>query len=145
MAEKSKKSAKKATAKKPTQTVRERSSQQSEAKPKKRVVQRTATGISKPFKAIGRFIAKIARPFRFLLWPFKTKPLRFIGRVLYKILFIGYFKNSWKELREVTWPGRKETWQLTFAVFVFAIVFGLLVTVIDLGLVKLFRDVLLKG
>lgn len=55
-----------------------------------------------------------------------------------------YFVNSWRELKQVSWPGRKETWQLTFAVFVFAFVFGLLITVTDYGLDKLFKKLILK-
>lgn len=70
-------------------------------------------------------------------------PFRRVGRVL-RFLVPPYFRNSWKELKQVTWPSRKETWQLTFAVFVFAIVFGALITITDYGLDKLFRKVLLK-
>jgi preprotein translocase subunit SecE len=70
--------------------------------------------------------------------------MRFIGRILYKIFLIGYFKNSWKELRQVTWPGRKETWKLTFAVFMFAIVFGTIIALVDYGLDKVFRHLILK-
>lgn len=55
-----------------------------------------------------------------------------------------YFRDSWAELKLVTWPGRKETWRLTFAVFVFAIVFGVLVAIVDKGLDTLFRDIILE-
>jgi hypothetical protein len=51
--------------------------------------------------------------------------------------------SAWKELRQVTWPGRKETRQLTLAVFVFATVFGLMVTLTDYGLDKVFKKVIL--
>ena len=105
--------------------------------PKKRGILRRVFG------PIGRFIKRIARPFRFVLRPFKTKPFRFIGRVLSKILFLSYFRESWRELRQVTWPNRKETIQLTFAVFIFAVTFALFIGVIDFGLDKLFREVLL--
>lgn len=131
-----------AARKKPELTVRERSAQ---AQPvKRKLVRNTATKASQPFRAIGRFIAKIVRPFRFLLWPFKTRPARFVGRVLVAIFFLRYFRNAWKELKLVSWPSRKETWQLTFAVFVFAIVFAVFITAIDFGLDKLFRNVILK-
>ncbi|MCA9344779.1 preprotein translocase subunit SecE [Candidatus Saccharibacteria bacterium] len=55
-----------------------------------------------------------------------------------------YFIDSWKELKLVTWPNRKTTWQLTFAVFMFAFIFGALITVVDYGLDKVFRAVLVK-
>lgn len=102
------------------------------------------TFLSKIFGVIGKFIKKIFRPFRFMLKPFKSRPMRFISRLLNKILLINYFKTSWHELRQVTWPGRKETLQLTFAVFIFAIGFGLMIAVVDYGLSKLFQEVLLK-
>lgn len=97
----------------------------------------------KVFRPIGQFIKRIARPFRFLLTPFRTRPARFIGRILSKVLLINYFRDSWRELKQVTWPGRRETLQLTFAVFAFALSFGLLIAVVDFGLDKLFKEVLL--
>lgn len=111
---------------------------------------RVAPKIKKPtfigsfFRTLGRFLAKVFRPFRFLLRPFKTRPARFIGRILSKLLLINYFRSSWQELRQVTWPGRRETIQLTFAVFIFAITFGLLISVVDYGLDKLFKEVLIR-
>ena len=130
--------------KKASPTVRERSEQAAKSTPKQQRVRRTARKATTPLRVIGRFIAKILRPFRFLLWPFKTRPARFIGRILAKIFFLRYFRESWQELRKVTWPGRRETLQLTFAVFVFAIVFGLMITIVDYGLNKLFEQILLK-
>lgn len=130
---------------KPAESVRTKAEKAAaKANKKPRVLRTTASKAATPFKKLWAGIKKIARPFRFLLWPFKTRPVRFIGRILAAILFLRYFRNSWKELRQVTWPGRRETWQLTFAVFAFAIVFGLLVTVTDYGLEKLFKQVLLK-
>ena len=123
-------------------TVRQRTEQPQVEK--RRVVRSAAKGASRPFRFAGRMIGKVLRPLRFLLWPFKTRPVRFIGRVLAAILFLKYFRGAWKELREVTWPNRRETWQLTFAVFVFAIIFGAMVTATDYGLDKLFRKIILK-
>ena len=56
----------------------------------------------------------------------------------------SYFINSWKELKQVTWPGRRETWRLTLAVFVFAMVFGTIIAIVDKGLEDLFKKVILK-
>jgi preprotein translocase subunit SecE len=72
------------------------------------------------------------------------KPFRFVGRFLGKYIIPPYFKNSWKELRMVTWPNRKQTRQLTFAVIIFSIIFGVLVAVVDFGLDKLFKKVILR-
>ncbi|MGA3150174.1 MAG: preprotein translocase subunit SecE [Candidatus Saccharimonadales bacterium] len=66
-----------------------------------------------------------------------------IGRVL-RWLAPRYFVNAWREVRQVTWPSRRETWRLTGAVFIFAIVFGALVYGVDTGLDALFKKVILK-
>jgi preprotein translocase SecE subunit len=99
--------------------------------------------IGKLFGPIGRFIKRIFRPFSFILRPFKTKPIRAIGRFLKKVLLVNYFISAWREVRQVSWPNRKETAKLTFAVFIFAIGFGIFIAIIDFGLDKLFREVLL--
>lgn len=70
--------------------------------------------------------------------------MRFIGRFLNKLLLVNYFRASWQELKLVTWPGRRETWQLTLAVFIFAVVFGVAVAITDYGLDKIFRKVLVE-
>ncbi len=102
------------------------------------------TVVGKVFSKIWIILKKIFRPFKFLLKPFKLRPVRFIGRVLRKILLLDYFIASWRELKLVSWPGRKETFQLTIAVFVFAIGFGVFIAIVDFGLSKLFQEVLLK-
>jgi preprotein translocase SecE subunit len=75
-----------------------------------------------------------------LRWFFMLKPVRFIGR----ILGLKYLRDSFKELRTVTWPTFKESTRLTGAVLIFSIVFGLFVAVVDFGLDKLFKQILLK-
>jgi len=97
-----------------------------------------------PIVWLWRLICRIFRPFRFLLWPFKTRPMRWLGRVLSHVLLLRYFRNSWKELKLVTWPNRKQTTQLTIAVFAFAIAFGLAVAITDYGLDKIFKRILIK-
>ena len=69
------------------------------------------------------------------------------GRFLNKRrhLVPSYFREAARELKQVTWPTRKETWKLTFAVFLFAIIFGLVIAVVDYGLDKVFRKVLLSS
>lgn len=102
------------------------------------------TFIGRILKKVWRFLLMPFRPFQFILAPFKTRPVRFVGRTLNKILLIDYFMLSWKEIKLVTWPGKKETTQLTIAVFIFAIGFGVLIAIIDFGFSKLFEEVILK-
>jgi preprotein translocase SecE subunit len=76
-----------------------------------------------------------------------TKIIARIGRLLLKVLrwiVPNYFINSWREVRLVTWPSRSETWRLTSAVFIFAVVFGALVSGVDKILDLLFKNVILK-
>ena len=54
-----------------------------------------------------------------------------------------YFRDSFAELKLVSWPGRKETWKMVLAVFLFSAVVGIIISLVDYGLEKLFREVLL--
>ena len=93
------------------------------------------------FLAIWKIIKTILSPFSFLLWPFRLKPVKFVGRLLVKILLLQYFIGAWKEVRRIKVPSFKTTIRLSIAVFVFSIMFGILVSVTDYGLDKIFRKV----
>jgi preprotein translocase SecE subunit len=56
----------------------------------------------------------------------------------------SYLRNSWAEIKLVDWPNRRETMRLAFAVFIFATIFGLVVTLTDRGLDQLIKKVILK-
>jgi preprotein translocase SecE subunit len=96
--------------------------------------------------------AKVPRPSKFINLPSLpdnrfTRVLRKIGRGFKRVLgwlTPRYIINSWRELKLVTWPSRRETWRLTFAVFMFSIVFGGLVAIVDKGLDEIFKKVILK-
>lgn len=118
-------------------TVRERveaaKAKQEEVKPRR--VRRVASKAATPFKKLrlrDRKVIKIV-----------FKPLRLIGKAL-SWLVPRYFINAWREVRKVVWPSRKETWRLTLAVFIFAIVFGAMVAGVDKGLDEIFKKVILK-
>lgn len=72
------------------------------------------------------------------------KPLRLPLRLLGKVLVPVYFRNSWRELKEVTWPSWKESLRLTYAVLLFAIIFGTAIAIVDYGLDSVFKRILLK-
>lgn len=80
---------------------------------------------------------------RSLAWKALGPPLRLTGKVL-RFITPKYFRNSWRELKLVTWPSWKQSRQLTYAVLVFAIVFGASIALVDYGLDKVFRNILLK-
>ncbi|HEY5441922.1 MAG TPA: preprotein translocase subunit SecE [Candidatus Saccharimonadales bacterium] len=90
------------------------------------------------FKAqAGRLIKPVGQVRRTI---FDRQPFKFIA----KIIFPSYFRNSWRELRLVTWPSWRESRRLTFAVLIFAIIFGSVIALVDYGLDKIFKDILLK-
>ncbi len=119
-------------------TVREKAEKQQQAKPAKRGKARQVLSVgAKPFKAAHR----VGKSEYYLPMPSNR-----LGKFLNKRRSIipSYFRNSFKELKQVIWPSRRETTQLTLAVFVFALIFGLIITITDFGLDKLFKKVLLK-
>ncbi|HXH27124.1 MAG TPA: preprotein translocase subunit SecE [Candidatus Acidoferrum sp.] len=59
-------------------------------------------------------------------------------------VFGGYFVGSWQELREVSWPNRRATWGLTFAVLLFTFVLVAFIFGIDTGFEQLFKGVIIK-
>ncbi len=89
----------------------------------------TGRYIAAPFKVIGRVFRPLGR----------FKPIRIIGYILAP----PYIRNAFKELRLVTWPTGKQSRQLTFAVIIFSLIFGLIAAVIDHGLDKIFRSLIL--
>jgi preprotein translocase SecE subunit len=116
------------------ETFRERALKagEADAKPGKRsragsIVSKVLSPIGRPFKALGRFLARF-------------RAFRLVGR----ILLPHYLRTSWQELKQVKWPNWTESRRLTFAVIIFAAVFGALIAAVDFGLDKLFRDILLK-
>jgi preprotein translocase subunit SecE len=127
---------KKRVLKKP-ETVRERAVKSTEEKPaKKRRIRSAAKKIAKPFMTVSR----IGSREMYLPMP-DNKAGNFLNKR--RRWTPGFFRSAWKEMKFVTWPTRKETWKLTFAVFAFAIFFALLLGITDYGLDKIFRRILL--
>lgn len=106
------------------------------AAPKTRRLKATAGAASRPFKAAHR----VGKKEYYLPMPnnrvgrFLNKPRRFTPRFLL---------NAWRELRMVEWPPMRTVFRLTMAVFIFSLIFGLLIMVVDSGLDKLFKKVFL--
>jgi len=117
------------------ETVRDRTAQAQVSAPEKSGVMHAMwRGFTWPVRILGRGLAKLGRGLN------KIKVFHIIGLILWP----PYFRNSWRELRQVTWPNGKQSRQLTLAVILFATIFGLLIAVLDFGLDKLFKQVLLK-
>ena len=134
MAEKEPTASKKRRIVKNPETFREKVVKAAETADKPRRRSKVGGAIASVFRIVGK-------PFRWVGSKLgKYKVFRFIGRILWPV----YFRESWKELKLVTWPNWKKSRDLTFAVLVFAVIFGATVAVVDFGLDKLFRHVLLK-
>jgi preprotein translocase SecE subunit len=115
---------------KKAETVRERAEKATEDSKQPRRLHATKRRVSAPFRAAGRGAKKLG----------KFKAFRIIGFIVVP----PYFRNSWRELRQVTWLKPKESLRLTYAVLAFATVFGVVIALLDYGLDKLFKEVLLK-
>lgn len=48
-----------------------------------------------------------------------------------KVRLPKYFIDSWKEIKKVTWPSRKESLKLTLAVAIFTLVFTIVTVIAD--------------
>jgi preprotein translocase SecE subunit len=135
-----KKPAKKRLVKNP-ETFRERAVKASEASDQpKRSSRLKAAG--------GQAVKPVTGPARSSLRKFfglkPMQPVREAGKLIGKIIFPSYFRQSWQELKLVTWPNWEESRRLTFAVLIFAIIFGATIAAVDYGLDKIFRQVLIK-
>jgi preprotein translocase SecE subunit len=121
------------------ETVRQKAETASKTKatPKPRRVKQTIKSVGKPVTAARRIGGKEY---------YLPLPDNKFGRFLNKRRHIipRYFRESFRELKEVTWPDRKQTTQLTLAVFIFSITFGIFVAVTDYGLDRIFKRILLK-
>lgn len=126
---------------KPVETVRERVVKQQSKAPKPQRVRKT---MGSGYSSAKTGFAKLFHPLNFVLRPLRTKPIRFVGRILATILLLNFVRGAARELRDVVWPDRKQTTQLTLAVFIFAIVFGLIITITDFGLDRIFKRILIK-
>ncbi len=126
--------------------------QREAGKPKTGPVKKVTSHAKRPFRA-----AYAKRPFKGSLAKTKSKAPKipknritsFMARILmpfWRLItwFPRYFYGAWRELKLVTWPSRGETWRLTIAVFIFAIVFGGLAYAVDKGLDELFKELVLK-
>jgi preprotein translocase SecE subunit len=130
---------KKRRLKAPTQTVRQQAekAQATAAKPERRRIKAAAGKAKKPFQKPASFLKRV----------FDRQPFRFIGKIghwIGLVLVPRFVRNAFKEVRLVTWPNFKQTRDLTFAVLMFAVVFGTAVALLDWGLDKLFKSLILK-
>lgn len=129
---------KKIVARRKVESVRERADKQqarSDRQPRHRKVSSAAV---RPVKGLRSVLAREYHPIK--LPDSKT------GQLLTKRRSTApsYFANSLRELKLVTWPTRRQAISLSMAVIVFSVAIALFVQLLDYGLGKLFKEVILK-
>lgn len=91
-----------------------------------------------PFILIGRLFKKVTAPIT------RTKLWKKARRTFLKSPFKGYFRDSFKELKHVTWPDTKTSLKLTAVVIAFSVVFALFTTALDAGFDRLAKAIFLN-
>jgi preprotein translocase subunit SecE len=61
------------------------------------------------------------------------KPAPHEKRVSVFTRITSFFKESWRELKKVSWPGKKEVWNSTLVVLICVILVTLLILGVDYG------------
>ncbi len=123
----------KKTSKKPT--VRERAN--TAKAPKNNRIRKSTSKVAKPLQKAHKFGQKEYHV---------PLPDNKLGRLLSKRgrLVPKFLREAWAEIKLVTWPNRRETYRLTVAVFIFAVVFGVMVALLDMGMDKIFKEVIIQ-
>lgn len=60
------------------------------------------------------------------------------------VALFRYFRDAWRELRQVRWPNNKTTWKMLLAVLVYTLLFVVFITLLDLFFSWLFGLILGK-
>jgi len=129
---------KKKRIRKPKESLRERNTKAAESKGKEKRVRKAANATASTTKKVG---SVLTAGYHLTERKENNDDHGFFSKS--RSLAPRYVRNSWQEIKKVTWPGFKTTWKLVFAVFVFALVVGGFIAALDWGLEKLFREVIL--
>lgn len=126
------------------ETFRERALKAGEntAEPRRKAIaQKAGNGISAALRPFGKFFSGLfaTTPFRLL-----GRALKPVGKILAKLLFLKHLSKSWQELRKVTWPSWRQSWRLTTAVLLFAVIFGVTIAGVDYVVEHAFKKLLLR-
>lgn len=127
--------------KKPKKTsskdVRSESDPTQALRPESRLA-RTINKASKKASEVGAVEVSTPTPRRGLLGK-RVNPLAPIKWLL------RYIRDSYRELRRVTWPDKKTAWRLTGTVFLFSFIMALFLFGLDSAFSKMFEKLFLKG
>ena len=48
------------------------------------------------------------------------------------VAFFRYLRDSWREIRQVRWPSRKDTWKMVLAVVAYTALFVIIISLLDI-------------
>ena len=119
-----KKPAAKATKAKPAPKL-DKKAQKAKNKAEKRAAKKAKKAAKKP----------MPKWLKILTWPFRIlfKPFAALGR---------YIHDSWAEIRQVRWPGRKATWKSVLAVLIYAALIITFIALLDAFFTFIFNQLL---
>ena len=73
----------------------------------------------------------------------EEKPLKKVFILARPFVALGrYLRDSWRELRQVRWPNRKSTWQMTLAVLIYCAIFMVFIMLLDALFTLIFNNLL---
>lgn len=58
------------------------------------------------------------------------------------VAFGRYIRDAFREIRQVRWPSRKDTWKMVLAVFVYTLLFIAIIVLLDLFFTWIFKLIL---
>lgn len=123
---------------KKSETVREKTERKvSESNKKPRTIAKAKSKVGETKSKLG----STGRKEYYLPFPSNSKFGKWLNKP--RSIVPGFIRNSWQELKGVTWPNRSETFSLSVAVLLFAIFFGGLIAGIDYVLDNVIRRVIL--
>jgi preprotein translocase subunit SecE len=123
---------------KQAETVRQKAEKESVKRKKPTKVGAIKQKVHKPLSTLGRVASKEYHPIKV---PDK-KGVRVLNK---RVKYIPQsIKNSWAELKQVTWPSRKDALKLSFAVIIFSICFAVFVQVLDFLFSKVVKEIILR-
>lgn len=115
---------------KASETVRERSEKERQKKLTKSQGSKLKSKLHGPFSRLGKSS--------------KKQPKSEAPKKRHFHLMPKYIRESWGELRKVTWPTKNLALRLTGAVVIFSIVFAIFVQITDLIFNKLIKIIILE-
>jgi preprotein translocase subunit SecE len=120
------------------ETVRERAQKDSAKKEAPKKSTAVKARIHRPLSKLRRLGAKEYHPI-------KVPEKRGVKHLNKRVNLVPkYVRESWAELKLVTWPTKKEAAQKTIAVIAFAIVIAILVQLLDLLFSKVVKEIILR-